>query len=116
MTTRFEQIFSRTAAINLIRQFGEAITYYPGSGATSRSIDGIVERGTLQLIGETGEITGQAIVIRVRNSATEGIASTEIDTGGDEIEFPLRVGDTPRRRSVVKVINDNAGILELLCQ
>ena len=113
MATRFEQIFSRTAAINLIRQFGEAITYYPGSGATSRSINGIVERGTLQLIGE---ITGQAIVIRVRNSATAGILSTEIDTGGDEIEFPLRAGDTPRRRSVVKVINDNAGILELLCQ
>jgi len=116
MATVFGSLFARTAAINLIRQYGETVGYYNRDGDPVRNILAIVERNELQIISETGEITGQAIVIRVRNDSTYGISSSEVDTGGDEISFPLRVGDTAQRRAIVRVINDSAGLLRVLCQ
>lgn len=115
--TRFARMFIRTGGPVLLRQFGdvEPLVYYPRSGS-SRDINAIVERGTLEVITETGDITSQAIVIRVLNTATGGITSDEVDTGGDEIKVALRIGLTPERRALVRVLDDSGGMIRVLCQ
>ena len=107
----FETQFGRTGAVNLTRQFGESVTYHPDVG-DDRTIDyAIVERDGPGLIGEYGTPVYQA-VIRVKNDSTTGISATEIDTGGDELSFPLRRGETPvTRKSIVKVLGTDNGLV-----
>ena len=114
--TAFARLFKRTGGPNLVRQFGEEVTYFPRDGSGPRVVMAMVERGELEFITEVGDITGQAIVVRVRNEKPLGIKSDEIDTGGDEISVSLRIGETPQRRVVVRVLNDNGGMVRLLCQ
>lgn len=114
--TAFGRMFLRTGGPGLLRQFGESVTYWNRDGDTGRSIQAMVERGTLDVITETGDITSQALIVRVENNATRGILSTEIDTGGDEISVSLRTGETPQRRSIVRVLSDSSGLVRFLCQ
>lgn len=114
--TIFARMFRRSGGSNLIRQFGEPVQYWKAGATAARSIQAMVERGTPEIIAETGDVNSQAIIVRVKNSTCDGIGSTEVDTGGDEISVPLRVSDTAERRSIVKVLNDNAGLVRVLCQ
>lgn len=116
MPTRFESLFYRTAANHLVRQFGETVTYYAGGTGSGREIQAIVERGTPRVIAETGDIASQHIIVRVKNSSKDGITSTEVNTGSDTIGVPVRVGEVAKVRSIVRVMSDNAGIVEVLCQ
>jgi len=102
---RFRQQFKRTGAPNLLRQFGEQVTYYPAGGGSSRVVMAIVERDN-----------APEFVLRVRDSNYDGISSAELDTGGDEIGFPLRHGDASVRRSVVKLMDDSNGMTRLVCE
>ena len=103
--SRFNSLFSRTAAPNLIRQFGETVTYYPSGSATGREIMAIVDRTEMPRIS-----------IRVRNATCDGIASDEIDTGGDEVAVSLRIGETPKRRAVQELLDDSNGFTRFLCE
>lgn len=114
--TTFGRIFLRTGGPNLFRQFGEYVTYYNRDGDAGRSVRAMVERGTLDVVTEAGDLTSQAVIVRVENHATRGITSTEIDTGGDELSVALRNGETPQRRSIVRVLGDSAGFVRFLCQ
>lgn len=114
--TAFARLYKRTGGPNLIRQFGETVTYYDRNGSAGREISAMVERGTLEVISETGDVTSQAIIVRVENDSVRGIASDEIDTGGDELSVPTRIGETSQRRAIVRVLNDNAGLVRFLCQ
>jgi len=102
--TRFASQFKRTAAPNLLRQFGECVTYYANGSTSGREIMAIVER-------DAPEFT-----IRVRNSDRDGIGSDEIDTGGDELGFSLRVGDAAVRRSIVRLLDDSNGMTRVVCE
>ena len=102
---RFRQQFKRIGAPNLLRQFGEWVTYYPADGGASREVLAIVERDN-----------APEFVVRVRDSDVDGVSSAELDTGGDEISFPLRHGDAVARRSVVKLMDDSNGMTRLVCE
>ena len=116
MATRFAQQFKRTGARNILRQFGETVTYYPGLVGESRQITAIVERNNETIISEIGDVVGQALIIRVLNDATDGILSTEIDCGVDKISVPLSADDDPSLRSIVKNLSDSNGFLRFLVQ
>lgn len=102
--TRFAAQFNRSAAPNLIRQFGECVTYYASGATSGREIMAIVER-------DAPEFT-----LRVRNSDRDGISSDELDTGGDEISFPIRIGETASRRSLVRLLDDSNGMTRVICE
>jgi len=114
--TQFAQLFSITGGPNLIRQFGEYVVYYCKDGSPGREIQAMVQRGTLEIIAETGDLTSQALIIAVHNNRMTGIASDEIDTGGDEIEVALRVCEAVSLRPIVRVLNDSNGLVRFLCQ
>ena len=84
--------------------------------AIPQSHRAIVERGTFEVISETGDVTSQAIVVKVRNDSTYGISATEIDTGGDELNVAIRAGGTAQRRAIVRVLSDNGAFVRFLCQ
>ena len=113
--TAFNRQFKRAAVPGLIRQFGEVVTYYPRDGSSGRQIRALVERDLPELVPGLGEITGQSIMVRVTNSSNTGISSDEVDTGGDEISVPLRVGQSAERRRVAQVVSDSGGMVRLLC-
>ena len=113
--TVFSRQFKRTGAQNLLRQFGELVTYHPLEGR-SRVVQAMVERNESEIIAEVGDLNGQAVIVRVLNNECKGITSIEIDTGGDEIEVALRVGETRQRRSVVRLLNAQNGLTRFLVQ
>ena len=54
--------------------------------------------------------------VRVANSATTGISSEELNVGGDQIKFPVRLGETATKRSVQLLSEHDAGMLVLICR
>lgn len=111
MASTFDAQFSRAGFPNLLRQFGEPVTYWPREGG-SRPIDAIIERDPPTIFNAAGEVVLPEFVLRVNNSSKSGIASTEIDTGGDEIEFKENVDDVkPSKFMVGQVVSQDAGVL-----
>ena len=101
----FHKQFLRTGTPNLLRQFGEPITYHT-TGGTQREIDrALVDR-----------TNAPKLIVRVRNASVGGISSSEIDTGGDEISVPLRIGETAVRRSVIELIDDSNGFTRFVVE
>jgi hypothetical protein len=74
-------------------EFAEAVTYKPRHGAT-RAIYASVIRNPLATPQELRSEKVPALHITVQNSATTGISSAELDTGGDRIALKLKLGDT----------------------
>jgi hypothetical protein len=74
-------------------EFGETLVYLPRTGA-ARSITGIINRRPPEPSYGT-PLQGQPVLtIRVRNSTTYGIATSEYDNGGDRVRLALRRGGT----------------------
>lgn len=116
MATRFASQFARSAAPNLMRQFGDEITYFKRDGSPARVIEAMVIRDPMRIINETGDVNSKAFIVRVHNDSVTGIGSDEINTGGDQISVASRVGETAERRSIVQVLNDSAGLVRFLVQ
>ncbi len=92
--------------------FGESVTYYPAGGG-SRGILAIIDRESV--VGVNGASRGntQFIIMTVANDSAIGISSSELDTGGDRIEFPKRIGDPVQKRGIRDFNNQDRGMMEL---
>lgn len=112
---RFGTHFGQYAALNLLRQFGESALYTP-SGGVGRSITVMVERREPQIIAEVGDVPSQSMIVRALNNPSTGISSEEIDTGGDKIAVPLRIGEAFKTLSIVTVLSDTAAFTRFLVQ
>lgn len=112
--TVFDTQFAFGAAPDQLANFGESVTYYNRAGDPGRAITAIVERDPPRGIEEVPvRSISDIAIITVRNDATTGIASTEIDVGGDEIDFPRRIGETARRRGITSILSQRGGMLRL---
>lgn len=100
------------AAEVLLAIEGETITYYPLGGG-SREIQAVVQRnGIVEVAGGKSPMA----MVMTLNDATDGITSAEIDRGGDEIDYPVNIGEATARRKVKEMPSQTAGmiILEVL--
>lgn len=104
MSDTFDDTLSAAAGNFFLLPGFEMVTYYPATG-DSRQISAVVTRP------ESGRIP--EINLLVLNSETEGISSELIDTGGDKIECAKRVGETPKKMRITKILNQDAGLLLL---
>jgi hypothetical protein len=95
--------------------FAESITYYPRSGL-SRSIKAVVFREQLAILPEDGDNVVPMFEVHVSNTCTDGIASDELNLGGDMLEFAVRVGQPIQRRSITKLLGHDEGMLILECR
>ncbi len=95
--------------------FAEPVTYYKANGK-ARKINAVVVRDALAILPEDGDTITPVFEVHVANDVDEGIASDELNLGGDQIAFPVRVGKPPERRSVVRLIAHDNGMLQLECR
>lgn len=121
MTLRDMITDDATAVFLNTDEFAESVTYYPhrypGTALRSnRTITAVVIREQIQAITQDGS---QTVLprweVHVANDSTAGISSDEIDLGGDQIGFPPRDGQTAERRSIVRLVTQDSGMLVLEC-
>ena len=111
MTSEFDQELIDTAAEHLTT-FGETVTYYPKAGG-SRSITAVVSRQPPGSLDGAPHGHAPRLSVHVKNDATAGISSAEIDTGGDELNLAVRIGEAAENRRITKILNMDHGMLEL---
>lgn len=111
MTNEFDQALIDTAE-DFQTVFGDTVTYKPRGGGT-RSISAVITRERPE--GLDGAPHGHApvVTIEVINDSTTGISSDEVDTGGDNVNLAVRLGDTPQDRPIVNIISTDAGMMRL---
>jgi hypothetical protein len=113
MPSVFDSHFAAAGFPLLLSQFGEPITYWPRGGG-SRSIDAIIDREPPAIYDASGNAVLPRAVIRVYNSCRLGVASSEVDGGGDQVEFPLRIGEQlPKRMSIMSMTSQDSGVTVL---
>lgn len=99
--------------------FAETVTYYPHRYRNAirdpRQIKAVVIRNQVSSFNADEQIITE-FEVRVANNSTTGISSSELDTGGDQIEFPARVGETPTKRSIQYLTEHDEGMLVLICR
>lgn len=97
--------------------FAETVTYHAhqGMGASApfgRSISANVVREAAAELGDGGEpVILPTWTITVANNSTDGISSDELDVGGDQIAIAPRVGETAVRKSIIRLISHDAGMV-----
>lgn len=101
-------------------EFAESVTYYPrtrtATASSSRSIAAVVFRNQMEVVSENGVSVLPVWEVHVANNSTTGIASTEIDTGGDQIGFPPRDGEDAVKKTIVMILVQDHGMLVLQCR
>jgi hypothetical protein len=111
MTTAMQSIWVQ-AAIDLLAVFGEAIVYQPLNGE-SRSISAVINYDGIKKTDPMPQGHGPAMTISVLNHAANGITAVEVDTGGDVIVMPTRVGATAQSRRIIKIAAQDEGMITL---
>lgn len=97
--------------------FAESVKYWPRGASVGRTINAVVIRDQITTFSEDGGQTNlPAFQVFVANTAAGGISSTEINTGGDQIEFPPRDGKTAERRSITQITEQDHGMMVLECR
>jgi len=97
-------------AQTFLHDFGETVTYKPRSGKP-RAIKAVVDRSPPAPV-EPGAIAPLA-TITVANDQHEGIASDQLDTGGDEVDMAVRVGAEPTTRTITALLDQDDGMITL---
>jgi hypothetical protein len=103
-------------------EFAETVTYHPrlfagGDSRPTRSIKAVVFRETMATVTEDGGTTLLPMFeVHVENDSTLGISSTELDTGGDQLEFAARDGVAATKRTITRVVTQDHGMLVLECR
>ena len=92
--------------------FAEVITYLPRHG-DARSINAVVIRDAIQ---DSDGIVMPSWTVNVANDSTHGIASTEIDIGGDQVMLPPRDGEPAKTRTIQHILIQDHGMLVLQVQ
>lgn len=110
MPSVFDSHFAAAGFPMLLDNFGESISYIPACGKR-RVISAIVERNPPAVFDASGNAVMPTATIRVYNSKTSGISSTEADIGSDQAEFKLKIGDMkPRTFSFMTMLSQDSGV------
>lgn len=99
----------------VIAPFGESVVYSPRTGS-DRTITAEVDRTDRNVLEGVDRGTSPRFTITVRNHASLGILSTEINLGGDEIQVAPRLGQSAKWCRVLRIDSHDAGWLTLEVQ
>lgn len=113
MPSIFDRQFAASGFPSLVSNFGEPVIYHFASGG-HRSVNAIIERSPPAQYDAAGNVITPSFVIRLANSATTGVLSTEVNTGGDQVSLLLKVDDTvPTKRSVLVLQSQDSSVIVL---
>jgi hypothetical protein len=97
--------------------FAESVTYWARGSIAGRTFNAVVSRE--QIVGfdaDNNQVNLPAFQVHVANNSTTGISSVELNTGGDQIEFPPRDGKPAVRKSITQLLIQDHGMLVLECR
>ena len=103
--------FAHACATGLVPG-AEQILYTP-LGGEGKTIWAMVDRFPPRPLGDFGVAGVYSLAVIIANDVNLGVAS--IDTGGDTVTLPAKLGDTPRTFKVRFPRSQDAGCFELLC-
>lgn len=101
--------------------FAESVVYHPHRFVTDairlpRTITAVVIREQATSYPNDVETVLPVFEVHVANDSTYGISSDELDTGGDQLEFPPRDGKPAERRTITQLTTQDHGMLVLECR
>lgn len=99
-------------ADTFLANFGEPVTYHPKGGST-RDIVAIVDRNPVASITGLPHGNTPRMLLIVKNSADDGISSSEVNTGGDKIALDVRIGQADQQRRITSVVWNDVGMMHL---
>lgn len=109
----FDDAFASSAALDLLAEFGETITYTP-RGGSPRTITAIVNRNPARLLASMQDVVSALVTIRVLDDASNatygGIASSAVNLGGDSVTLAVRAGETPSVLALNEFLSDDGGV------
>lgn len=111
-TTSVQNGLLSDEADTFLASFGEPITYHPKGGST-RDIIAIVDRNPVASITGLSHGNTPRLLIIVKNAATDGISSSEVNTGGDEVALDVRIGESETRKRITSVVWHDYGMMHL---
>jgi hypothetical protein len=112
--TRFSSLFKRTGATNLLRQFGEDVTYYQRDSSFGVVRKAIVTRDSLRIYQELGQQVGPAVIVQFLNDIHTGILAEQINPENDQIDVALECGLSVSRRQVTQLMSSANGWTRVL--
>lgn len=112
MADIFDETLQSSADSFFLLTGTELITYVPKSGP-SRQIKAVVYRPGPEQMDDVAGGSRPHHEVLVKNNAAGGIASSEVDTGGDKLELGLRVNNRPVVIRITGIINQDAGMMLL---
>ena len=78
---------------------------------TERQITALVNRQPVDDLGDAPVGTAPRLIVNIRNDATYGISSSEIDLGRDKVLVPVRLGEAAQKRKLSKILSQDAGMM-----
>lgn len=111
-TTSAQNALLLTEADMYLAAFGEAVTYYPTAGG-SRDIIAIVDRNPVAGVPGLPHGNSTKLVLYVKNSADDGISSSEINTRRDKIAVSARIGRTEDPKGIRAILWNDIGMVHL---
>lgn len=96
-------------------EFAETVAYGAVGAISRRSIKAVVFREAIAGTEESGGVVTPVFEVHVANNSTTGISSTEINLGGDVIDFPVRDGLASSTRRIVAITTQDEAMLVLQC-
>lgn len=111
-TTSVQNGLLSDEADTFLANFGEPVTYHPKGGST-RDIIAIVDRNPVASITGLPHGNTPRMLLIVKNSADDGISSSEVNTGGDKIALDVRIGQADQQRRITAVPWNDVGMMHL---
>lgn len=93
----------------------KTIVYRPRIGS-SRNIEAIIEYPGPETIDGLAGGSRPILDVYIRNDSIKGISSAEVDTGGDELDVPLRYGLTNQEVRIIQIVDQNKAMLHVRAQ
>ncbi len=112
MPDAFDETLKLSADSFFLLPGAEFVTYFPAAGA-SRRIRAVVDRTGAEQMDDLSGGRREIMEILVKNSGKDGIASDEINTGGDKLQVGIRDGSRPVMARIVEILSQDAGMLKL---
>lgn len=112
MRDDFAQTLERSTDSFMRLPGAEYVDYIPASGP-QRKILAVVSRTAAEWIARPVGSVRPTCEVLVKNSRVSGIASDEVDTGGDKIDLGYNVDEIPKVLRIVDIINHDAGMMGL---
>ena len=99
-----------------LNDFAETLVYHKLDG-DARSVRAVVDRQSYAGVAEDGGTYSTPLFeIHVANNAETGITSEELNLGGDYFVFSDRIGQDAERRTILRLVSHDEGMLILECR